>query len=170
MTVDVQALMSSDLRRLRDLRFAVEEFHYAYCDVLDRGDVEAWPAFFTEDAVYRVIARDNAESGLPLCLMLCEGMGMLKDRAFAIAHTEMYAPRYVQHQVNNIRVVGVTDDHIVAEGNYMVFETLIDEATRLLQIGKYRDRLVIRDGALLLQARDCIYDTLMVPNCVVYPV
>jgi len=170
MTVDVQALLSSDLRRLRDLRFALEEFHYAYCDVLDRGDVEAWPAFFTDDAVYRVIARDNIESGLPLSLMLCDGMGMLKDRAFAIAHTEMYAPRYVQHQVGNIRVVAVNDDHIVAEGNYAVYETLIDEATRLLQVGKYRDKFVVQGSALLLKERDCIYDTLMVPNCVVYPV
>lgn len=170
MTIDTQTLISSDRRRLRELRFAVEEFHYEYCDVLDRGDVEKWPEFFTEDSMYRVIARDNIESGLPLCLMLCDGMGMLKDRAFAIAHTEMYAPRYVQHQVNNIRVVDVTDDYVVAQANYAIFETLIDEPTQLLQVGKYRDKLVLDGTRLLLKERDCIYDTLMVPNCVVYPV
>ena len=68
--------------------------------MLDRGEIAKWPDFFTEDAVYRVTARDNAEAGLRLDLMSCEGMGMLRDRAFAIANTEMFAPRYVQHHVS----------------------------------------------------------------------
>jgi anthranilate 1,2-dioxygenase small subunit len=38
------------------LRRELEDFHAAYADTLDRGDIEAWPEFFTEDAVYRVVA------------------------------------------------------------------------------------------------------------------
>ena len=33
-----------------------------------------------------------------------------------------------------------------------------------------RDRFVRADGGLLLKARDCIYDSLLIPNDVVYPV
>jgi len=157
-------------RPLQELRFAIEEFHCAYADVLDRGDVERWPEFFTEDAVYRIIARDNLEANMPLCLMLCDGMGMLRDRAYAIAHTEMFAPRYVQHHINMTRVIGVDGRFVTAEANYLVFETLIDEPTKLLQAGKYRDQFLEMDGELLLRDRLCVFDTVVVPNCVVYPV
>ena len=160
----------TDRERLRELRALVEEFHCEYAAVLDRGAVEQWPAFFTEDALYRVIARDNLESGLPLALMLCEGMGMLKDRAFAIAHTEMFAPRYVQHHISLIRVTGIEEGLILAEANYLVYETLIDEPTRLLQAGKYRDKFVQGGDKLLLHERICVFDSVMVPNCVVYPI
>jgi anthranilate 1,2-dioxygenase small subunit len=156
--------------KLREYRWAVEEFHCAYADTLDRGEVESWPSFFTEDAVYRVIARNNVEAGMPLCLMLCEGMGMLKDRAYAIAHTEMFAPRYVRHHVSLIQVTGVEGGLIRAEANYLVQETLVDEPTRLLQAGRYHDVFVEADGRLLLKARACVFDTVVVPNCVVYPI
>jgi 3-phenylpropionate/cinnamic acid dioxygenase small subunit len=162
--------MPTDRERLRELRALVDEFHCEYAAVLDRGAVEQWPAFFTEDALYRVIARDNLESGLPLALMLCEGMGMLKDRAFAIAHTEMFAPRYVQHHISLIRVTGIEEGLILAEANYLVYETLIDEPSRLLQAGKYRDKFVQSGDKLLLQERICVFDSVMVPNCVVYPI
>ena len=168
--VPVPARTPAEREHLRELRYAVEEFHCEYAAALDRGDVEKWPEFFTEDAMYRVIARDNADAGLPLCLMLCEGMGMLKDRAYAIAHTEMYAPRYVQHQVSLVRVLGVEGELIIAEANYLIHETLIDEPTRLLQAGKYRDKFILRGERMLLQERDCIFDSVMVQNCVVYPV
>jgi 3-phenylpropionate/cinnamic acid dioxygenase small subunit len=170
----IATAVPADRARLRELRTLVEEFHCEYAGVLDRGAVEQWPAFFTEDAVYRVIARDNLEAGLPLGLMLCEGMGMLKDRAFAIAHTEMFAPRYVQHHISLIRVLGMeaggTEELILAEANYLVYETLIDEPTRLLQAGKYRDKFVQRGEGLLLRERECVFDSVMVPNCVVYPI
>jgi len=46
-----------------------------------------------------------------------------------------------------------------------------NEAIRFLQAGRYVDRFT-RDGAgaLLLKSRDCIYDSLLIPNDVVYPV
>jgi anthranilate 1,2-dioxygenase small subunit len=162
--------MSGPMPHLQALRFAVEDFHCAYADVLDRGEVESWPAFFTEDAVYRVIARNNVEAGHPLCLMLCEGMGMLKDRAYAIAHTEMFAPRYLRHQVSLVRVTEIDGPLVCAEANYLVHETLIDEPTKLLQTGRYHDIFVDDGYRLLLKERTCVFDTVMVPNCVVYPV
>jgi len=156
---------------LRDLRDAIGDFHAAYAAELDRGDIENWPAFFTDDASYRVIARDNHEAGMPLCLMLCDGIGMFKDRAYAIKHTEMYAPRYVLHQVSLIRVTGFDGRHATAEANYMIHETLVDEQTKLLQAGRYADRFrVMPDGTIKLAERTCIFDSVVVPNCVVFPV
>ena len=156
--------------RLRALRPLVEEFHAEYCATLDAGGIEAWPDFFTDDAVYRATARDNEEAGLPLDLMSCDGKGMLRDRAYATAHTEMYAPRYVRHQVSNVRVLAEADGRISAVANYALYETLVDEPTRLLQVGEYRDVFAVQpDGTLLLQARHCVFDSVMIDNCVVFP-
>jgi len=155
--------------QLRDLCSAVEEFNADYADTLDRGAIEQWPAYFTEDGVYRLIARDNADANLPLSLMSCEGMGMLKDRAYAIAHTEMFAPRYTLHQITQVRVTGFDGRIISARANYVIYETLIDEPTRLLQCGRYRDTFLMEGERLLLKERNCIYDTVLVPTCIVYP-
>jgi anthranilate 1,2-dioxygenase small subunit len=154
---------------LRELRWAVEEFNYEYADVLDRGEIELWPDFFTDDGVYRLIARDNADFELPLSLMSCEGKGMLKDRAYAIAHTEMFAPRYTMHHIGQIRVTDFEDRIITAQANYIILETLIDEPTRLLQSGKYYDKFLMQGDGLLLKERRCIYDTVLVPTCIVFP-
>src|SRR6185295_6840867 len=65
----------------RTARFEIEEFNTEYAAALDAGDIAAWPGFFTDDALYRITGRDNADADLPVGLVLCEGMGMLKDRA-----------------------------------------------------------------------------------------
>jgi 3-phenylpropionate/cinnamic acid dioxygenase small subunit len=158
-----------DRARLRELRWAIEEFNYEYAATLDRGDVDGWTEYFTDDAVYRVTARDNDDAGLPLSLMSCEGRGMLKDRAYAILHTEMYAPRYVQHIVGNTRVLAIDGPLVTAESSYVILETLTDEPTRILQSGRYKDRFYCDGDRLLLKERQCVYDTVLVPNCLVYP-
>jgi len=167
----VNTAQAVPLARRQELSLLLHEFHCDYARTLDSGDVEAWVNFFTDDAFYRVIARDNAEAGLPLGLMLCDGKGMLKDRAYAIQHTEMYAPRYVHHQISMVRVLGEVDGLITAEASYVLHETLVDRPTYLLQVGRYKDVFVQdADGTLLLKSRDCIFDSVVVPNCVVYPV
>ena len=153
-------------RQLRDL---VEDLHSDYADALDRGDIDAWPSFFTEDGIYKLIARDNADAGLPLSLMSCDGMGMLKDRAYAIKNTEMFAPRYQTHQISQVRITGCADGIVTARANYLVLETLIDEPTRILQSGRYVDRFAFDGSSLLIKERHCIYDTVLVPICIVYP-
>jgi anthranilate 1,2-dioxygenase small subunit len=159
-----------DAARLRDLRPLVEDLHSDYADVLDRGDIEAWPQFFTPDGIYKLIARDNADANLPLSLISCDGMGMLKDRAYAIKNTEMFAPRYQTHHISQIRLLECTDDGLIrARANYLILETLIDEQTRILQSGRYVDTFQYDGTALLIKERRCIYDTVLVPICVVYP-
>ena len=154
----------------RAARFDIEEFHTEYCAVLDAGRIEAWPEFFTEDAVYRITGRENADAGMPVGLVYCEGMGMLRDRAFAIAKTAMFAPRYLLHYVANTRVLGIADGIVSAQSNYFVLQTLVDEKTTIHQAGRYFDRFVREGGRLLIRERHCVYDTLLIDNALVLPV
>ena len=156
---------------LRELRLEIEEFNAEYAAVLDAGRIQDWLNFFAEDAIYRITGRENADAGLPVGLVYCEGIGMLRDRALAISRTTMFAPRYLLHQVTNTRVLAVDPSgEISAEANYSLFETLVDEKTTLQQVGRYHDRFIRQDGRLKLKARDCVYDSLIIDTALIYPV
>jgi len=156
---------------LRALRWELEEFNAEYAAVLDAGRIADWPDFFAGDAIYRITGRENWDAKLPVGLVYCEGMGMLRDRALAIAKTMMFAPRYLLHQVSNTRVHSVdAGGTIAAEANYALFETLVDERTTLQQVGRYHDRFVRDGGRLRLKERHCVYDSVIIDTALIYPV
>ena len=156
------------------LRRRIDAFHAAYCDALDNGRLTEWPSYFTEDTFYRVIARENRDLGLPVGLVYCEGQAMLRDRAFALGNTAMYAPRYLRHFVSNIRIDAVEEGGALvrARSNYLLFQVLVDRPNATLhQVGEYHDVFrVDADGGLLIASRDCIYDNALIDNALVYPV
>lgn len=153
------------------LRTEIEEFNSDYADALDTGDLEAWPRFFTEDAFYRIRSREDAEAGLPVGLVYCEGRAMILDRAYAVIHVLMYEPRYYRHMITNTRVLSVAADGIIAaRSNYLLLETILDQDTRILQAGQYVDEFRREGDKLLLRSRDCVYDSLIVQTAIVTPV
>ena len=95
---------------------------------------------------------------------------MLRDRALAIEKTSMFAPRYLLHQVSNIRVLAIAGETVAAQANYLVLQTLVDEKTTIHQAGRYYDRFERADRRLLLRERHCVYDTLLIDNSLVMPV
>ncbi|HYY05853.1 MAG TPA: aromatic-ring-hydroxylating dioxygenase subunit beta [Candidatus Limnocylindria bacterium] len=152
------------------LRLEVEELYYDYVEALDEGELERWPEFFTEVCLYKIVPRENVERGLPLALMLCESRGMLRDRVAAVRQANVYAPRTWRHLLSNIRLKGQEGETLRVQANYAVFETLIDEETRLLNVGRYVDRIVRDGGALRFAEKLCIFDSVLVPGSLVYPI
>ncbi len=152
------------------LRFEVEELACRYAEVLDDDRLEEWPDFFTEDAFYQIIARENHDRGLPLATMLCESRGFIQDRVTAFRQASVYSPRSLRHLVTGIRVLKVESGIIHARANFAVMQTLIDDETRVFLAGRYDDRIVADGGRLRYRERHCIYDTLRIPNSIVYPV
>lgn len=152
------------------LRQEVEAFNADYCAMLDAGLVEQWPQFFTEDALYRITARENAERQLPVGLVYCVGQGMMHDRAVAISRTQMFAPRYNLHLVTNTRVTDETaDGEIHAQANFLLLQTLVEGPTTIHMAGTYFDRFRFVDDRMLLRERQVIYDSTIIPNDLVYP-
>ena len=155
---------------LRELRLEIEEFNTEYARVLDEGDLETWPNFFTDDGIYRITSRENADDDLPIGLIYCDGRGMLVDRIRAILKTTTHEPRYLRHFNSNVQVASCADGRISSGSNYLVVETLMEGGTNIFQSGRYEDTFVRVDGALRLSARHCIYDTLLITNALIYPV
>ena len=153
----------------RELRLELEELYAEYVACLDEERFEEWPEFFTDDAVYRIIPRENFERGLPIATLHCESKGYLKDRVIAIRQTSVYAPRYVRRLVSNIRVLGWRDEALHVRANYAAFETLRDELTRVFSVGRCHDTLVVADGRLKFKEKLVIFDSELIPNSLIYP-
>lgn len=153
------------------LRAEVEAFNADYAAALDRQDLDSWIGCFAEDAFYVVISRENFERNHPVGLIYCEGRGMIQDRAFALAKTAMFGPRYLRHMVSNLTVAAQPDGLVESRANFAVFEVLTDRPeARLLLLGEYRDIFTRVDGALKLQERRCVYDNSLIPTALCIPV
>jgi salicylate 5-hydroxylase small subunit len=161
--IDTRAMNPGDLRR------AVEELHADCAAALNEERFEDWLDLFVDACVYKIIPRENWERGLPLATWNSESKGYLKDRVVGIRKTSVYGPRVVRRLVSGTRVLGQKDGVIEARADYAAFETLPDELTRVFNVGEHRDRIVVEDGKLKFLERLCIFDSVLVPNSLIYP-
>lgn len=164
-------LMDSRLEAIL-LRHEIETFNVRYAATLDEQRLSDWTEMFTEDATYVILSRENFDRNMPVGLIYCEGRGMIRDRAFALSETAMFAPRYLRHIIGNLEVQ--TEEHdgtIKARANYVVFQVLFDRPDATLhQVGVYHDVFRRENGVLKLADRRCVYDNLLVPNALCLPV
>lgn len=154
------------------LHYEIAMFNNAYADALDGQRLMDWADMFTDDGFYVVISRENFQRDLPVGLIYCENKGMIRDRAFALQETAMFAPRYLRHMIANQQVINEeTDGTVVARANYVVLQVLFDRPDATIhQVGIYHDKFRRIDGTLKLAERRCVYDNLLVPNALCLPV
>jgi 3-phenylpropionate/cinnamic acid dioxygenase small subunit len=155
---------------LRELYFEIERLNAEYAHVLDNEHYEAFPDFFIEDCLYRVVPRENHMLGLPIAVIHCESKGMVKDRVYAARESTMAEPRTFRHFISNIRILDASDDEIRAEANVLIVQTMINRMTEIVLSGFYLDRMVRIEGRLLFKERLCIYDSLLLPTSMIAPV
>lgn len=150
----------------------IERFNARYATALDEQRLPDWVEMFTDDAFYLVTSRENADNDLPVGLIYCEGKAMIRDRAFALEKTAMFAPRYLRHIIGNLVVEDENADGTIhATANYVVLQVLFDRPDATLhQVGVYRDVFRRTDTGLKLKERRCVYDNLLVPNALCIPV
>ncbi len=153
-----------------ELRDEIDALYSDYAAALDDNELERWPAFFAEECLYKIVPRENWDRGLPIALMLCESRGMLRDRVTAVRKTAVYAPRTFRHLVGQFRIKEEADDRFRVSANYVVFQTVIDDLTRILNAGRYLDLVVRTPEGLRFKEKICVFDSVLVPNSLIYPV
>ena len=156
--------------RAAQLRAEIDAFHGEYCAALDANDVERWPDFFSEDARYRVTSRENALLDMPVGLVYCEGRDMIRDRALAVAHSQMFAPRHMLHVLGITRVLEESSGTIVSQTPFILLQTLIEGPSTVHLAGTYFDRFVRQGESLLLADRQVVHDTEVLATALAYPV
>lgn len=153
-----------------ETRARLADLYCAYDDALNDGALEAWPALFTEACVYKVLPRENFERGLPVAVIWCESRAMLTDRVVAIRETALYAPRVARRITGGVSVRAVEPGGWRLSANFAMFETMVNQPSRLFLCGRSLDRVVETDGALRFAERVFVYDSTIVPASLVYPV
>ncbi len=151
------------------VRDALRDFFDDYYNALDDVRLEAWPDFFTEDCLYRVIPRENYEAGYTLCTIQAESRGMLVDRVMGLTRTQMYAPRYYRRFPGPLRIVAQDAAGARTRHNLLMVQTLIDKQTDIVLSAVCHDMLVAEAGALRLRERIVVFDSEMIPNSLIYP-
>ncbi len=51
-----------------------------------------------------------------------------------------------------------------------MFRTKLSEITSVFNVGRYIDTVVRTPSGLKFASRQCIYDTEMIPNSIIYPI
>jgi salicylate 5-hydroxylase small subunit len=149
---------------------ALTQLYADYASAVDSGNWDLWPEFFTDQCVYRLQPRENHERGFPLATLAFSSKGMLKDRVYGIKETLFHDPYYQRHVLGMPVIRGVADGRITCEANYAVFRTKLSDASSVFNVGRYLDRVVRTPEGMKFESRECIYDTEMIPNSIIYPV
>jgi salicylate 5-hydroxylase small subunit len=150
--------------------FALTQLYADYAAAVDSGKFDLWPDFFTDDCVYRLQPRENFERGFPLATLSFTSKGMLKDRVYGIQETLFHDPYYQRHIVGSPVVRKVEAERFECEANYAVFRTKLSDASIVFNVGRYIDVVARTAAGLKFASRQCIYDSEMIPNSIIYPI
>ena len=152
------------------LRAELRDLYDDYASALDEMDLDAWSGFFTADCTYKVISFENHSQDLPLALIECRGIGMVRDRVAAIRETAVYEPRQLRHFVSGVRVDRAEGEVVAARANFLIAESLSDREPQIAVVGRYLDRLVRVGTALRFRERLCVVDNYRIRTSLVVPV
>ena len=152
-----------------DLARRIEALQVDYTHAIDDDEIERWPDFFVDPCFYHIVSRENFLAGMPIGVMRYESVAMLRDQATATLHAAVFAPRVVRHILGGTRISGRDGDGIQAHTNVVIHQTSADGDTLLLMSGQYHDTVVEADGGLRFRGKRLVYDTLRLPDSVVYP-
>jgi 3-phenylpropionate/cinnamic acid dioxygenase small subunit len=152
------------------LRARVADFMLDYAHAIDDLDLHAWPRFFTEDARYKIIIRENFEAGLPMGVMYCEGAGMMRDRVMALETANIYEPHTYNHVLSRTRLKQAADGGLHARTNFIVTRTMQEGRMETFAAGKYLDRIAVQgDGSLRFAERLAVLDSRRIDILLVFP-
>lgn len=157
-------------KRRRIGRDELRDFFDDYAACLDAEALRDFPGFFTEDAKYQVISRENHDDGLEHASIFCLGRAMIEDRVTATIEAALYQPRSLRHFVSGVRVVGEEDGEVRVEANFLIIESLVEREPRILMVGRYLDRVVREGESLKFRERTCVFDNYRIRTTLVIPV
>jgi anthranilate 1,2-dioxygenase small subunit len=153
-----------------ELQFRVERLLTQYVQCIDDDRLEAWPELFTDDCVYQLIARENAERNLPIAAIFCDSKRMLVDRIVSLRHANVYERHHYRHLVSNVAIAAVTDDVVTAKSHYAVYRTRTNGATEIYNTGSYLDEIVDHGERWLFRRKIATFDTNRIDSLLVTPI
>ncbi|HZS66778.1 MAG TPA: aromatic-ring-hydroxylating dioxygenase subunit beta [Burkholderiales bacterium] len=142
-------------------RADIEDFLYQEAALLDAWRLDEWLALLTDDATYRVPSNDQPQSDPKSALFtIADDIRRIRARVARLkdphAHAEFPRSR-TRRLVSNVRILERSP--LVVEANFVIYRYRANEDVRTY-VGRYRHTLVMRDGAMRIQAREAILDSM----------
>jgi anthranilate 1,2-dioxygenase small subunit len=148
---------------------AIEALIHDYAHTIDDDRLEEWPDYFTDECLYRVISKDSHEHGLPIGIMVCEGLGMLRDRIVALRVANIYEPHSYRHLISAIRFLGEETGTYRVQTGFAVIRTMQTGDISVFLSGKYLDKVVFVDGRPKFRERQVVCDSATIDTLIVIP-
>ena len=158
---------------VKDLAAVKQEAQELLDAYVDAWMTIAWRSGRTslpENAVYKIVARENVERNLPIATMSCTSRGMMQDRVVAIRKASVFSPRYLRHIVSSVRMLGEENGAYLLHANFAVFQTMQDEETKVFMVGKYRGKMLLTADGPKFQELLAIYDSSQIPGLLAIPI
>jgi anthranilate 1,2-dioxygenase small subunit len=151
------------------LRLEMQVLLDAYIAAIDDDRLEDWPGFFTEDALYEIIPKENEDAGLPAPLMRCDNAAMMRDRVASLRHANIFETPTYRHMLSGL-VVTDSADGVTLRCNYVVVNTSQEGSSAIYQAGIYRSVAVRTDTGWRFKSKRVVYDTARVQTLLAYPI
>jgi anthranilate 1,2-dioxygenase small subunit len=141
-----------------------------YAHTLDDGNLDRWPGFFTETALYHVTTRENHDQGLPIGIIQCVGRGMMLDRVKAFHTANIFEPHSYNHLVGPARLgSGKSPGAVSSRCNFQIVRIMENGRMDLFATGKYLDEIVLDGGVPRFKERAVVLDSRNIDILMVVP-
>jgi anthranilate 1,2-dioxygenase small subunit len=150
-------------------RVAIEHLFSEYGALLDEDRLEDWLGLFAEDSRYEVIPRENEVQRLPVALMCCENLNMLRDRIASLRNANEFNIHWSRRVIGRPRIHHVEGDIYAVDCAYVVIQSNQEGQSRLFSAGGYRDKVEILDGVARFIEKKVIVDTFSIPTLLATP-
>ena len=151
----------------------IEDLNARYAQAIDDDRLEAWPDFFTDDASYAIVPRENVELGYEIVIVSCRNRAMMLDRVFAIRQASLYGPHRYRHIVSRSLIAAGDSGAPAAVTPFVVFQMRTDPIdfgrVETYALGEYRDTYARTDDGLRLRKRLVVLDNSTVKTLLVTP-
>jgi len=154
---------SSRLSDQATLRYSVEDFLYAECELLDAWRLPEWYALFAEDAVYEITTPgmddpDGANPDIDLFLV-ADDSERLRQRTIRLGKKTAYveSPRStLSHLISNVRAAPQPDGLVTVRARFIVHRSRGDEIVHFF--GHVHYRLRPQEDTFKIVSKRCILD------------
>lgn len=141
-----------------EVRTGVADLIVRNAHAIDAGRLEEWADCFTPDARYLVTTRENVDQGHDGVLLLCEGIGMIRDRVQYIRKAAVYNLHRDRHITGQPLVSAADGNAWKAVTSFALYQSEPDRDSRLFCLGCYEDTIVFDRGAWRFRSRKVVLD------------
>ncbi|API59767.1 anthranilate 1,2-dioxygenase [Tardibacter chloracetimidivorans] len=152
------------------LQLELQDLQTRYISAIDDGRFEEWPDFFTPDATYEILPRENVDQGLPAGVMLCFSQAMMRDRVVSMREANVYHAHTYRHFVSAFEILDQTGDQVTTRSNYLIMRAMNELNADIFQVGRYEDVVVRTDGGWRYKSKRAIFENARVDTLLVIPV